>query len=463
MLRTGRMFGVAFMLVLGAWLALPVGASASGEALVAWLPSEARLTVSLQSGDAIAGDSLRMQYNDAGNYVFTANHVMSVADAALPYCTPVSSLTVICVGSVISKLVISWPAILVLEGWNAPVDATAYGNFNPDWIVSCDKARPDARLRNLGGTPGELELRGSDGADTVRLHDYSDRCNGTEFDTSFQTTTFALAGGRDTVTFDNDLPYNSQATVNFLGEGGDDTFSFLRASYVTDAKVLFSGGAGNDSVTLEGSERRDFFTLVNDTVAFNLTGGRTTVQVRDIEDMRMETLDGEDVVNVSTSTAKRGANELADTDTYIDLGLSQDELAYLANYRGTAQRQVLAGLGNDKVIVKLPDGTYRVKLGAGSDTFTGSGGGRMSVDGEAGNDRITTGSGRDTVHGGDGNDTIRGGLGNDTVYGDAGDDHLYGERGVDRLYGALGNDWLYGGAGKDRGSGGPGRNHLTGM
>src|SRR5207248_4463971 len=67
-----------------------------------------------------------------------------------------------------------------------------------------------------------------------------------------------------------------------------------------------------------------------------------------------------------------------------------------------------------------------VNANGGDDIFTAANGLApliaLTVDGGAGNDRITGGDGNDVLLGGDGNDTLLGGRGNDTMLGGAGND-----------------------------------------
>ncbi len=76
-----------------------------------------------------------------------------------------------------------------------------------------------------------------------------------------------------------------------------------------------------------------------------------------------------------------------------------------------------------------------------------------SLDGGAGNDKVSGGAGNDSITGGDGNDKLSGGTGNDSIWGGAG---------YDRLDGGVGDDFLYGGGGIDSLTGGAGNNTLEG-
>ncbi len=84
------------------------------------------------------------------------------------------------------------------------------------------------------------------------------------------------------------------------------------------------------------------------------------------------------------------------------------------------------------------------------------------VNGQAGNDTITTAAGDDVVYGGSGADTISTGKGNDKLFGGSGADKLYGGADDDDLDGGSGNDVLDGGSGADYLVGGTGNDTMTG-
>jgi len=98
----------------------------------------------------------------------------------------------------------------------------------------------------------------------------------------------------------------------------------------------------------------------------------------------------------------------------------------------------------------------------GHDTIVVRGGGRHTVRGLGGNDRICGGPGDDTIFGERGNDRIAGGGGDDRLLGERGNDRLSGGAGADRLDGGAGDDVLHGGAGDDRLIGGVGNDRLDG-
>jgi Ca2+-binding RTX toxin-like protein len=93
------------------------------------------------------------------------------------------------------------------------------------------------------------------------------------------------------------------------------------------------------------------------------------------------------------------------------------------------------------------------------------GGGRHTVRGQGGNDRICGGSGEDLLYGEKGSDRIDGGGGNDRILGDRGgdklsggegDDYVDGQKGSDEVDGGSGADRLFGDKGNDTMDGGPG-------
>jgi Ca2+-binding RTX toxin-like protein len=104
-----------------------------------------------------------------------------------------------------------------------------------------------------------------------------------------------------------------------------------------------------------------------------------------------------------------------------------------------------------------------VKLGNKDDTLDASAvTAAMTVDGDAGDDDITTGDGADKVHGNTGADSLHGSKGNDHLIGDPGNDHLFGQNGADTLEGNTGDDHVNGGADNDSLDGGDGKDTLTG-
>ena len=98
----------------------------------------------------------------------------------------------------------------------------------------------------------------------------------------------------------------------------------------------------------------------------------------------------------------------------------------LAIYGTGGSRVELHGdAGEDDLLTGSAVASFvHIEGGDDNDTIILEGPGASDVDGGAGNDRITTGPGDDLIHGGAGIDTISAGAGADEVYGDEGDDEL---------------------------------------
>ena len=146
---------------------------------------------------------------------------------------------------------------------------------------------------------------------------------------------------------------------------------------------------------------------------------------------------------------------------------------------GVGRVSIDGGAGDDVITTDFR-GRSILRGGPGDDSING-GGGDDQLFGDAGNDTILGNRGRDVIYGGDGNDVLSGGTGPDVLIGEGGDDSVVGSAGDDRLFGdgildtdsasaAAGNDTLagsegrdtlYGGLGADLISGGPGTQDLV--
>lgn len=140
--------------------------------------------------------------------------------------------------------------------------------------------------------------------------------------------------------------------------------------------------------------------------------------------------------------------------------------------------------GNDKIGVKqAKNGDVTVSVNGASQTFTGTekdnlvikaGDGddtilvdsnvtvNLTLEGNAGNDKLTGGAGADKIDGGDGFDYVNGFKGKDVLSGGADDDVIYGGDDDDTLNGGGGDDYLEGSKGKDVLNGDAGKNVLSG-
>jgi Ca2+-binding RTX toxin-like protein len=250
-----------------------------------------------------------------------------------------------------------------------------------------------------GGTPtvanvSLIQVFGQGGNDTIALNE----ANG-----ALPQAHLFGGDGNDTLTggSGNDLLFGQAGNDTLLGKGGIDQ--------------LF-GGAGNDILTGGAGNDQVFGEAGNDRMIWN-PGDGTDLN---------EGGDGTDTVEVNGGN---GAETFTATPNGSRVRFDRTDPAPFSLDIGTSENLV-------------------VNMNGGDDVFTGSNGLAtlisLTVDGGAGNDRITGGDGNDVLRGGDGNDFINGGRGNDTAFMGAGDDTFVWNPGdgSDVVEGQGGNDTL---------------------
>ncbi|MEM6688860.1 MAG: calcium-binding protein [Planctomycetota bacterium] len=260
----------------------------------------------------------------------------------------------------------------------------------------------------VDNTTGEMQITGTDGAESVHVF-IDDRGTADTSDDIVQyRTTYAdgteITAGQRQYYNDGSLRVKS---LRFEGFGGNDKF-FNR----TDYDSIAFGGAGDDF--LSGSSGVDEFygELGND---------------------RLHGHKGKDVLNGGSG------------NDFLSGSLGDDEL--------------IGGSGNDWL--GGGSGDDYLRGGSGNDWMYGSFGdddmygnsGRDKMYGGFGNDMMLGGSGDDNMNGNQGNDTLMGQSGKDLMQGNAGDDFMYGGSDNDTMYGNTGNDLMAGGDGRDLVSG----------
>lgn len=306
----------------------------------------------------------------------------------------------------------------------------------------------------LNGTVGDDDINGFDGADSIFGNDGND-------------TVFAGNG--------DDLIQGQRGNDTLFGESGADSFE-LSSSAGADAIFGGSGGTDNDRIRfVSASDVSVTFSDAEDGT-YTQNAGATTGTFDDIE--AIETSSGNDTIDASASSADQTIISGAGEDV-VTGGAGNDSIL-----GGLGRDSIDAGAGDDRVsdenatvagFVTSPDTIF---LGAGNDTFIGTGGGGPDQDtiyGGAGNDTITTRQSFDTVFGGDGDDVIsttdetatfgdqlHGDAGNDTITGANTNDTLFGGDGNDVLVGNANGDTLFGGDGSDTLTGGAGADTVTG-
>ena len=193
--------------------------------------------------------------------------------------------------------------------------------------------------------------------------------------------------------------------------------------------------------------------------------------------LRVDTLDGDDVVTFARSGSKLELNDNGETSSYTLTSVRRIEVTTaggddVVDLLGVDIPVVVnAGSGNDWVRggnrgghLYGGDGVDTLIGGEGDDAIYGENGndqlfgrgGRDSLWGAAGNDVLVGGDGNDLIRGGAGNDNAWGGAGNDTLLGQEGNDLLRGGDDTDALNGYTGNDTLFGNDGTDALYGGAG-------
>ena len=179
---------------------------------------------------------------------------------------------------------------------------------------------------------------------------------------------------------------------------GNDTITHVNDSGVG---MAFSGGAGNDTITVDGPNGD---TLDGGTGNDTLAGGL-----------------GQDTVTGGAGNDQITMLVTAGNGDTIDAGTEADTL-------------VLSGIvpGNQEVIVDLSSVTDQVtSIGGVADTLTQTNFEHLNASGIGSVVTVTGSSGDNLITGSNGNDTIDGGAGNDILSGGQGDDQLTGGDGND--------------------------------
>jgi Ca2+-binding RTX toxin-like protein len=233
--------------------------------------------------------------------------------------------------------------------------------------------------------------------------------------------TVPIAGGQATVA--------NTALIQVFGQGGNDTITLDESNGALPAAQVF-GGAGNDVLTggsgadlLFGGAGSD--TLLGKGGADQLFGGagNDVLTGGDGDDQvfgeggndRMiwnpgddsDLFEGGDGVDTAEVNGGNGSETFTITANGTRVRFDRLDPAPFFLDIGTTENLVLNANGGDDTITAGNGLASLIKL---------------TIDGGAGNDKITGGDGNDTLIGGDGNDLINGGRGNDAAQLGAGDD-----------------------------------------
>ena len=204
---------------------------------------------------------------------------------------------------------------------------------------------------------------------------------------------------------------------------------------------LFSGGAGND--TLTGGSDRDVF-------AFSEAPGSAnadTIAAGFASDFDAIRLDSAFHSNLGPSGrfasgdarfwSAAGASSGHDATDRVVYDTASGRLFYDADGDGAAPAQLIAVLQGAPVVTA-------------TDIYVDVVDPNLVMQGTAGDDSMSGASGHDTLSGLGGNDTLEGRHGDDRLNGGAGNDSLIGNAGADLLRGEDGDDTLDGASGVDR-------------
>lgn len=244
----------------------------------------------------------------------------------------------------------------------------------------------------------------------------------------------------------NDMAIGSGSSVEFHGQGGNDTF----VSGIAGDR--FDGGAGLDTA--------DYGSFANAvTVALGATAGAEGTGPGGDVLINVEQVIGSAFGDTITGSNLDDQLMGGDGNDQLTGGTGHDLLA-----GGDGADVLNGGDGNDHLYGQSssggPDGADSISAGAGSDYLQGNAG-NDTLDGGDGSDRINGGADNDSIVGGLGNDTVNGNLGADTIAGGDGNDNLRGGQGNDMISGGNDNDLISGDKGVDTVSGGAGADRFA--
>ena len=239
---------------------------------------------------------------------------------------------------------------------------------------------------------------------------------------------------------------------------GDDTITSGDTSAIGRVDFIVDLGAGNDSLSLAGSNNSQFILFAEGRAGMDsIVGGEAADVINGGDDAdNLDGANGNDTLGGGDGNDFLLGNRGNDS---IDAGDGDDTLI------GAAGADVLNADGGAD-FVRGNGGFDTIRGGAGNDTLFGDGSadtifggdgndkiaGRQGNDdlyGEAGNDTLIGEAGEDFLDGGENVDLLAGGLGNDALVGSFGNDTLLGQEDNDTLYGAAGRDLLFGMQGND--------------
>ena len=250
------------------------------------------------------------------------------------------------------------------------------------------------------------------------------------------------AAGNDILTggFEDDWINGGDGDDRLSGGAGDDTLYSLDYSGSRDT---LDGGDGHDEAYVDRSGMGVDLSLDLSNGTGNLTGGRFTTVLRNIERLNFLGGWGYDTV---TGTAGDDTLDGCYGDDRLGGGAGNDVLHSNSDYEDGLNDTLDGGSGSDYAIINRSNMTAALSLDLSTGTGNLTGGGFATVLRSIERLNFWGGSDHDTVIGTAGDDTLEGGYGNDRLSGGAGNDHLYSrdfEESNDTLDGGNGTDDAY--------------------
>jgi len=248
----------------------------------------------------------------------------------------------------------------------------------------------------------------------------------------------------------------------FTGSAGNDSITLATSGFhfAAGAVVSIDGGIGTDTLQLTGGSDVSEATLTLagiENFGFASAGGDITFSEKQLvgqsykitgsaaaDNLIIKTLPTTAAFNLSTLQVDSAVETIT-----IDATAGTAGQTLTGSTNATVKNVIKGGAGNDNITG-----------GIGNDTLEG-GGGNNTLKGSDGNDSLVGGTGDDSLDGGIGDDTLIGGGGNDTLNGGDGNDSLVGGTGNDSLVGGMGDDILIGGGGNDTLNGGDGNDTIV--
>jgi Ca2+-binding RTX toxin-like protein len=298
-----------------------------------------------------------------------------------------------------------------------------------------------------------IAVDASAGDDSVRIDD----SNGS-FTDSIPTTidggagNDTIAGGKGVETLiggdgNDTIDGNGGNDAASLG-AGDDSFTWDPG----DGSDRIDGQDGNDTMVFNGAAADERVGVIanGDRVIFSRSPGNVTMNTGGVENIDFNGLGGSDSIGVNNldGTGVSAVNvDLAGTVGRVSVDATEGD--DLVNVSGNANGVSVTGqAARVTVLHSQPSDELDVNGLAGDDSISATGLAAstigLTLDGGAGNDRISGGPGVQTLRGGDGDDQIDGNGGNDQALLGAGDDTFVWDPGdgSDTVEGQDGNDTM---------------------